>query len=80
MTIRRNRTLEGPFTFPKALAGERIISPLAPALDVIKPQKSLTFMLSPIEIDVLQREHGKLHRYFIRPIFSPNRVAIHIKH
>jgi hypothetical protein len=37
-------------------------------------------MLSPIEIDVLQREHGKLHRYFIRPIFSPNMIEIHIKH
>ncbi len=32
-------------------------------------------MLSAIEIDVLQREHGKLHRYFIWPIFSPNITA-----
>ncbi|WP_165310994.1 tyrosine-type recombinase/integrase [Vibrio ziniensis] len=72
ITVCRNLALEGFFKRPKTVSGERVVNLLEPAVDALRKQKALTFMLPAIEIDVLQREHGKLHRYFIRPVFSPS--------
>ncbi len=73
--VRRNLTLEGRFKLPKTVSGERTINLLAPAVEALKRQQALTLMYPSIEIDVLQREHGKIIRFFIRPVFSPRVTA-----
>lgn len=75
ITVKRNLTLEGQFKLPKTISGERVVNLLEPALIALKAQMKHTFMLPEIEIDVLQREYGKLQRQFIRPIFSPTITA-----
>ncbi|MBE4617326.1 site-specific integrase [Vibrio navarrensis] len=75
ITVRRNLTLEGQFKLPKTISGERVVNLLEPALRALKEQMKHTFMLPEIEIDVLQREYGKLQRQFIRPVFSPTVTA-----
>lgn len=75
ISVRRNLTLEGVFKLPKTRSGERVINLLEPAIEALKQQQLLTYMYPTIEIDVLQREHGKLMPFLIRPVFSPKVTA-----
>lgn len=75
--IQRNLTRLGDFVPPKTKAGDRIITLLAPALDALRAQYSLTGHMEETEIEQHFREYGKKEqqkqRFVFRPIMSAYR-------
>ena len=69
--IRRNLTGRGDFVPPKTLAGDRIITLLAPALEALKAQYSVTGSLAITEIVQHFREYGKTEIQNHRFVFVP---------
>lgn len=69
--IRRNLTRLGDFVPPKTLAGDRVITLLAPALDALRAQYALTAHLPKTEIQQHFREYGKTEVQKHRFVFVP---------
>lgn len=69
--IRRNLTGRGDFVPPKTLAGNSIITLLAPALEALKAQYSVTGSLAITEIVQHFREYGKTEIQNHRFVFVP---------
>lgn len=69
--IRRNLTRLGDFVPPKTLAGDRVITLLAPALDALRAQYMLTGNLPETEVVQHFREYRKTEVQKHRFVFVP---------
>ena len=70
--IQRNLTRIGGFVPPKTKAGDRVITLLAPALDALRAQYSLTGHLPETQIVQHFREYGKTEVHKHRFVFLPD--------
>jgi integrase len=59
----------GQHKIPKTRARVRDVELLAPAIEILKAQRALTSMLSPIEVSVTQWNNHEKRRELIRPVF-----------
>ncbi|ENY6786868.1 DUF3596 domain-containing protein [Providencia rettgeri] len=76
LTVRRNLSIVGEFTFPKTQAGtDRVIYMLDPVIECLKSQMPLTRMTQPEIVNVSTREFGKSREDTCTFVFQPNIVA-----
>jgi len=71
INIRRNLTHQGNFVPPKTHAGERRITLLAPALEALRAQFTITGRLEKTPIVQHSREYGKTEEKMHRFVFLP---------
>ncbi|MDA8480034.1 site-specific integrase [Citrobacter sp. Awk 4] len=69
--INRNLTQQGIFGPPKTKAGNRTIKLLAPAIDSLKAQKTLTGHFEKVAIEIQMREYGKTESQELHFVFMP---------
>lgn len=70
----RRANVNGRYKIPKEESRERTIDLLQPAIDILKAQKAISFMMAPEEFDVLQRDNKTVVKESLRIVFVQTQV------
>lgn len=61
--------VRGKYKNTKTTSGLRAVELIEPAIDTLKRQKELTFMLPPVEIEVMQEDNKTIKKEQWKPVF-----------
>lgn len=70
----KRANVNGTYKIPKEVSRERTIDLLEPAIEILKAQKAISYMLAPQSFEVLQRDNKKTTKEPLRIVFVQTKI------